>query len=598
MAFVYRANRNFATDGKKDVTVGPGSYTGHKDYKFNSNCAPFLSSSQRQPEHRKDLENVGPGSYNIVIETNPKEKVLVAGTNLEASLVEGPKPSMVFQSKTQRFNPKVNSVNETPGPGAYNQEILSMNASKAAYNVSVGKSSKTVTDDLLKVNRYQSIPSIPSQKHSFGYTENPNHDLELNKNPNQVHSGMGGERVGPGQYEIKGAFENSKGRGVPFHKISGKQTQKFAHSVGPGAYEANKAYQPLYKLKPSPGFVSKTLRSMDTRKIVKKVRTMSSSGHERSPSRSQQVGGADDDDEDDESVDEYIDEATPGPGYYYNPATTTSIKIDSKPAHLQFFGSNAERFKLFENKQNVLGPGVYNPRSTFDEPAIKKNAKTPFMSKKERFHNFVTKSGPGPGAYDPRIKLEDRLRSSVKKGYNGNFGISSKRFVEGQIVQETPGPGTYDETDAGKTKKMNSVFVSKSNRIGFGGPQMEVPPVGAYEVDHHTIAKKVTKEEEDPDLAIPKVKFLSNQPRFPETKPKEKDGDNPYINPHHAHENIEEILMKRKQAQQNHPNLPKASRFPGNKPLTEVPGPGHYEKGEGWNKRTFNIIFADNEPAS
>lgn len=43
--------------------------------------------------------------------------------------------------------------------------------------------------------------------------------------------------------------------------------------VGPGTYDAQGNLIPLYKLKPSAGFISKTLRSMDQRKgmIVNEV---------------------------------------------------------------------------------------------------------------------------------------------------------------------------------------------------------------------------------------------------------------------------------------------------------------------------------------
>lgn len=85
----------------------------------------------------------------------------------------------------------------------------------------------------------------------------------------------------------------------------------------------------------------------------------------------------------------------------------------------------------------------------------------------------------------------------------------------------------------------------------------EVPAVGTYEIDHHTISKKITKEEEDPDLAVKRPGFLSGGERFMREQATKKEPENQYLNPHQAHENIEEILMKRKQAQQNHPNLSK-----------------------------------------
>ncbi len=33
MAFVYRADRKIELSGKENLTVGPGAYVGHKEYK-------------------------------------------------------------------------------------------------------------------------------------------------------------------------------------------------------------------------------------------------------------------------------------------------------------------------------------------------------------------------------------------------------------------------------------------------------------------------------------------------------------------------------------------------------------------------------------
>jgi hypothetical protein len=42
---------------------------------------------------------------------------------------------------------------------------------------------------------------------------------------------------------------------------------------------------------------------------------------------------------------------------------------------LQFFGSSSERFKLFENnKQNQVGPGVYNHPALFEAQMIVREA--------------------------------------------------------------------------------------------------------------------------------------------------------------------------------------------------------------------------------
>lgn len=52
---------------------------------------------------------------------------------------------------------------------------------------------------MINLNKYQSIPSIPSNIHAFGY----NDALELNEPPVEVLKGEKGDTVGPGHYEPK-----------------------------------------------------------------------------------------------------------------------------------------------------------------------------------------------------------------------------------------------------------------------------------------------------------------------------------------------------------------------------------------------------------
>ena len=48
----------------------------------------------------------------------------------------------------------------------------------------------------------------------------------------------------------------------------------------------------------------------------------------------------------------------PGPGYYHNERTTSSLKMNYKPTKLQFFGSSSLRFQD-DGSQIQLGPGEY-----------------------------------------------------------------------------------------------------------------------------------------------------------------------------------------------------------------------------------------------
>ena len=55
----------------------------------------------------------------------------------------------------------------------------------------------------MAINQYQSIPSIPSRCHGLGYAENEQNDIKLNKNPIEVFTGVGMDKIGPNHYSTK-----------------------------------------------------------------------------------------------------------------------------------------------------------------------------------------------------------------------------------------------------------------------------------------------------------------------------------------------------------------------------------------------------------
>jgi hypothetical protein len=59
-------------------------------------------------------------------------------------------------------------INLKFSPGSYNIEesIIKIDPKKKA------EKKTSIIEHLMKVNKYQSIPSIPGKLHSFGYTEN------------------------------------------------------------------------------------------------------------------------------------------------------------------------------------------------------------------------------------------------------------------------------------------------------------------------------------------------------------------------------------------------------------------------------------------
>ena len=174
MAFVSRAGKqNYLDQGAKYVTPGPGAYFDGAQYQAQRSCAPFNSTTGRDKQSKKEENTApGPGAYNISIDAtggNHTQKLLVSSLNPDPRELEAPTVSNIFKSKTQRFSPAVRK-DETPGPGSYNYEEpigkrIRMIPGASATN-------QGVSNNILKSKQYVSIPSIPSNLHGYGYTEN------------------------------------------------------------------------------------------------------------------------------------------------------------------------------------------------------------------------------------------------------------------------------------------------------------------------------------------------------------------------------------------------------------------------------------------
>lgn len=244
----------------------------------------------------------------------------------------------------------------------------------------------------------------------------PDNELELNEPPIEVFKGEKDDKIGPGHYNLN-TQERTKGTST-WSQAKEKRWEdpKATTVVGPGSYDI-KTMQSLYSYKPSAGFASKTVRTMDQRKgaisqyqpanrPMKIMEDNASSVSSKMESRvlsekappSTMVG---DDSDDDEY--EYIDDTTPGPGAYLEISDVKKFNKPTRPA-VPCFGVGQKRFGVSnKNPSANVGPGSYNPR-----PDIKKNfsKKKPSAIKDEgRFPQLVDVKKveePGPGAYEPR----------------------------------------------------------------------------------------------------------------------------------------------------------------------------------------------------
>eukprot|EP00825_Cyclidium_porcatum_P038009 TRINITY_DN4320_c0_g1_i4.p2 TRINITY_DN4320_c0_g1~~TRINITY_DN4320_c0_g1_i4.p2 ORF type:complete len:230 (-),score=59.98 TRINITY_DN4320_c0_g1_i4:184-873(-) len=207
------------------------------------------------------------------------------------------------------------------------------------------------------------------------------------------------------------------------------------------------------------------------------------------------------------------------PGYYQPEEVVKAINPTTKVYKYQFFGSSQDRFK--EKKLiSPIGPADYtvNQVGITQKPFQLKSKNPPFLSSNIRFEQkIMDETKPGPGHYDYKQSLEDKLISKIQKGYRGNFGCTEKRFKSMDIIDEQPGPGTYsleaiqekEAEDKEEVKdKSTAVFKSKDSRFNKQNKKDQRPPVGLYNVDNYDISKRAKNEDDDdPDLAIKKPGF-------------------------------------------------------------------------------------------
>jgi len=275
--------------------------------------------------------------------------------------------------------------------------------------------------------------------------------------------------------------------------------------------------------------------------------------------------------------------------------------LNYKPTNIQFFGSGTVRFKEQTNNANYLGPGEYNVQNALARKA-KINPKAPFHSSNTRFDKEKAMLQPGPGAYNPKINIEDNVKDNKKKGYIGNFGTTDKRFkIESTMAGVTPGPGSYNQAnDNDKVEDLTEAvnkgshyFKSGTTREAMGHKKDEAPPPGAYEMKYYDLATKVIKEEEDPDLSPKKAPFNSTEARFRLLAKQPDPNEDDLVKP--AGSKTLDALLKEKIKAKPSAVFASGTKRVGDKKGKEfIPGPGAYHDPNGnsqWNKRTFNILF-------
>ena len=257
-----------------------------------------------------------------------------------------------------------------------------------------------------------------------------------------------GSSAGPGQYNLPTTINPHKMKGVQWRytgKRSGSRIPSNTAGVGPWSYNPTKDFKPLYKYKQSAAFASETPRKFLERENMSLA------------SKKTKWSLADDDDDE-----EYIEDATPGPGYYYAPESMSSFKKSSKDHQYQLFNVGSERFPVKREGYQNLGPGKYHKDGTFVSKTYnkvleiggKKAVKDQHGKATGKVERVIPKTEtklkevlPGPGHYEAKNTLQNEIEKKVEKASFMPFMSSSFRFQGDYNQSDNPGPGTYFNKD-------------------------------------------------------------------------------------------------------------------------------------------------------
>ena len=435
--------------------------------------APFNSQSKGHNLLEKLNKNPGPGAYNL--ESDFLKPQLNALENMN------------FMANTPRFLDKNKEKESNPGPGSYNinEKPLFQKRIFNRPNSNLNKSPHNY-----KYNSINSVSSIPSKNHNYGYLENEEGELIQAIVPvsEDYFSGEKNNSVGPGRYYI---YFQDKNPIVKWNRMSSR-----ALDLG----KERKTEKDLKKLKNESLYsINSDLSKVDTdisfmpnrerenKFEYKKFKTKNlmdkykknlnaSNANVHNLKKKEEEDDNFDIEKEIEFLNSYENKIQKGvfPSYNYN-----QMRYQYKPVEQQFFGSTVDRgITHIPITDNILfpGPGSYFHQTlkNFERKKnFKKNLST--FAKSERVDPIFKKSTSslGPGSYN--ITKVDLYK---KKSFNkfGNFSCE-KRFPDifksydqrKNASNNTPGPGDYDIGDLWKKK-----LEKKQKRLIFVNAEKEI----------------------------------------------------------------------------------------------------------------------------
>ncbi|CDW91133.1 UNKNOWN [Stylonychia lemnae] len=131
----------------------------------------------------------------------------------------------------------------------------------------------------------------------------------------------------------------------------------------------------------------------------------------------------------------------PGPGYY-----ETSVDFTIKQAPKFKIGTSKRSQNFLKDKLNFPDPHTYNPSNTFTKG---QSTAIGFGTSKRSSKDYSRERIPGPGTYN--------TINSENKQYKFAMGIKPKD----KSMNETPGPGKYDQNASFKIRKMPAYSIGQ-----------------------------------------------------------------------------------------------------------------------------------------
>ena len=382
-----------------------------------------------------------------------------------------------------------------PGPGHYFPDVNKFYIKSLIQKKIDYYKPRKMNRNKDKYNLISSIPSIPSKEQKYGFNILEDGNLERKKAPNfnQTFTGVKGDTVGPGSYEVNNNFELYKTR--PKWTIS-KDTKSTNNLLSTNfsdnsrfldnsnllsSITANKFFiddnLKVKELCPynisNNSFTSfsnsnnlNSFNKSDSEEFLKKFKNKNYK-FKRSPLSYTYHGFYRKANEENENKTlsrlTYKINTNPGPGYYFDRFKNTSFNFKTNPENYQFFGSNASRFNYkneFKIKNNLIN--IEDEKEELKSKTTNKLS-IPFFTLEERFkpsHISIEKTLiPSSTQYFPKKLKKNKSFSNYMK-----FGSSSTRFVDNKEEKwhrEIPGPGLYNPEQI--KSHINSKKIVKTN---------------------------------------------------------------------------------------------------------------------------------------